>query len=124
MACIYKPRSIQRMEGQKRMKQKFGIKLKPGDKIKVTTVLGTECILLYLGSKTYIEYGRKRVSHFTYLVRNSKGVMLHRTNEWKETDYRPCDLYRTCELVKQNSAQYEASKRMAKKRLRRYIENG
>lgn len=104
------------------MKEKFGIKLKPGDKIKVTTVLGTECILLYLGSKTYIEYGRKRVSHFTYLISNSKGVMIHSTSEWKETDYRPCDLYRTCELVKQNSAQYEASKRMAKKRLRVYKE--
>lgn len=103
------------------MKEKFGIKLKPGDKIKVTTVLGTECILLYLGSKTYIEYGRKRVSHFTYLVRNSKGVMVDRTEEWKETDYRPCDLYRTCELVKQNPAQYEASKRMAKKRLERAL---
>lgn len=110
------------MEEQKRMKQKFGIKLKPGDKIKVTTVLGTECILLYLGSKTYIEYGRKRVSHFTYLVRNSKGVIVHSTREWKETDYRPCDLYRTCNLVEQNPVQLEASKRMAKKRLRRYKE--
>ena len=103
------------------MKQKFGIKLKPGDKIKVTTVLGTECILLYLGSKTYIEYGRKRVSHFTYLISNSKGVMTHRIREWKETDYRPCDLYRTCELVKQNPAQYEASKRVAKKRLEKAL---
>lgn len=112
------------MEEQKEMKQKFGIKLKPGDKIKVTTVLGTECILLYLGSKTYIEYGRKRVSHFTYLVRNSKGVMVDRTEEWKETDYRPCDFYRTCELVKQNPVQLEASRSMAKKRLKRYIENG
>lgn len=111
-------------EQKKKVKEKFGIKLKPGDKIKVTTVLGTECILLYLGSRTYIEYGRKRVLHFTYLVRNSKNVMLHRIEEWKETDYRPCDLYRTCELVKQNPVQLEASKRMAKKRLRRYIENG
>lgn len=102
------------------MKQKFGIKLKPGDKIKVTTVLGTECILLYLGSKAYIEYGRKRISHFTYLVRNSKDVMSHRTKEWKETDYKLCDLYRTCEFVKQNPAQLEASKRTAKKRLERY----
>lgn len=58
---------------------------------------------------------------FTYLVRNSKGVMLHRTREWKETDYRLCDLYRTCELVKQNHAQYEASKRVAKKRLERAL---
>ena len=120
MACIYKSRSVQRMEGKKNMKKKAGITLKPGDKIKVTTVLGTESIFLYLGCRHYTGCWREKKSYFTYLLHSSKSITVHRTKEWKDGETLT-DYYKNLEVVKQNDMQYEASVRMAKKRLERAL---
>lgn len=102
------------------MKQKFGIKLKPGDKIKCESIFGTEVIFLYLGCRHYTEYGREKKSYFTYLSHSSKSVVVHRTKEWNDGETLT-DYYKNLEVVKQNDMQYEASVRMAKKRLEKEL---
>lgn len=100
-----------------------GIVLKPGDKFKCKTVLGTECVFLYLGSEKYTEYGRERKVHYTYLVSNSKGILKDRTRRWGY-DETPKNFYKEIKKVEQNPVQHEASKRMAKKRLNKIIKEG
>ena len=102
------------------MKKKAGIILKPGDKIKCVSIFGTEVIFLYLGCRHYTEYGRERKSYFTYLAHSSKSVVVHRTKEWKNGETLT-DYYKNIEVVKQNDMQYEASVRMAKKRLEKVL---
>lgn len=97
--------------------------LKPGDKFKCKTVLGTECVLLYLGSEIYTEYGRERKVHYTYLVSNSKGILKDRIRKWGY-DETPRNIYKEIEKVEQNPVQHEASKRIAKKRLNKIIKEG
>ena len=120
MACIYKSRSIQRMEEQKEMKQKAGITLKPGDRIKCTSIFGTDVIFLYLGCRHYTEYGVEKKLYLTYLVHSSKSVTIHRTKEWKNGETLT-DFYKNLEIVRQNEVQHEASVGMAKKRLERAL---
>ena len=98
--------------------------LKPGDKFKCRTVLGTEVVFLYLGSRKYTEHGREYRECYTYTVSNSKGVITNRTRSWKVGFKSPRDLYKEIEPVKQNPVQHEASKRMAKKRLNKIIKEG
>lgn len=108
------------MEGKKKMKQKAGITLKPGDRIKCVSIFGTEVIFLYLGCRHYTEYGREKKSYFTYLTHSSKSVVVHRTKEWKNGETL-ADFYKNIEVVKQSDLQHEASIRMAKKRLEKAL---
>lgn len=102
------------------------MRLRVGDKFKCKTVLGTECVFMYLGSTVYYEYGKEYRMYYTKLRKSSKGNT-GMIREWKGGFDSPRNYYKDFELVEQNPVQYEASKRMAKKYLNKYLgekENG
>lgn len=100
------------------MKQKAGITLKPGDKIECTTIFGTVVRYLYIGkhNNKYICY--KYYSSFEGWNKNDKSERYKGYDVWNPIN----DKFRTIRLIKQNPVQLEASRSMAKKRLKVYKE--
>lgn len=100
------------------MKGKVGIILRPGDKIECTTILGTVVRYLYIGKQDnkYICY--KYYSSFEGWNKKDKSERYKEFSVWNPIQ----DKFRTIRLIKQNPAQLEASKSVAKKRLKVYKE--
>lgn len=102
------------------MKGKVGITLRPGDKIECVTIFGTIVRYLYIG-----KYDKKNICYIYYSSheeweksKNDKSERYKRYDAWNPIN----DKFRTIRLIKQNPVQLEASRSVAKKRLKVYKE--
>lgn len=97
-------------------------KLYPGDRINLETVLGTKCQYLYLGIVG--KHFKKGLFYLNKYLTEPKGQRREGADKYRVMEKGDFDRYfKNVHCVLQNEAQLEASRRVAKKRKARWLEN-
>lgn len=93
-------------------------KLKPGDVFIVETVLWAKVTLLYCGKVVH----NGKPGYLCYMKHTTSPNGPDRPCYYVYGAYDLCDTFRTIQIVHQNEAQHEASRRIAKKRKQKWRE--